>query len=206
MQEMTLVRWIGELQAIAQNGLTFCKDPYDQKRYLAIRKIAAEIAAHSSGLENTYINDLFASCSGYLTPKLDVRAAVFQQDSVLLVKETMDGLWALPGGWIDVNDSPSEAVVREVLEETGYLTRAVKLLALYDSHKHAHPPRLPHAHKCFFLCDIISGEPRNSIETSAIAFFKEDQLPNLSLPRVTYQQIHRIFEHYKHREWPTDFD
>lgn len=206
MDGTTIVKWIGELQAIAQNGLTFCKDPYDKKRYLAIRKIAAEIAAHCSELDCIHINDLFSSITGYLTPKLDVRAAVFQSTKILLVKETMDGLWALPGGWIDVNDSPSEAVVREVWEETGYHTRAVKLLALYDSHKHDHPPRLPHAHKCFFLCDIISGKPRNSIETSEVAFFEEDKLPQLSLPRVTHKQIHRLFAHYKHKAWPTDFD
>lgn len=200
------VKWIGELQAIAQNGLAYCKDPFDKTRYVSIQKIVAEIIAYYSECELSQVFNTISAGKGYLTPKLDVRAAIFQDDQILLVQERTDSLWSLPGGWVDINDSPSEAVEREVLEETGYITKAVKLLALYDNMKHDHPPQLPHIHKCFFLCEIMSGEPKQSIETQDIRFFTADKLPQLSLPRVTYQQINRLFKHYHNMSWPTDFD
>ncbi len=79
---------------------------------------------------------------GYATPKVDVRGSVFRDDQILLVKERADGLWTLPGGWADVNESPREAVVREIMEESGYHTRANKLLAVWDRAKHQHTPLL----------------------------------------------------------------
>ncbi len=200
------VKWIGELQAIAQNDLAYCKDPYDKNRYCALQKVVAEIIANYSECDLSQVFNLLADGKGYLTPKLDVRAAIFRDDKILLVQERMDNLWSLPGGWVDVNDSPGEAVEREVLEETGFCAKATKLLALYDNTKHDHPPQLPHIHKCFFLCEIISGEAKPSIETLDVRFFAEDNLPQLSLPRVTNKQIHRLFQHSLHLDWPTDFD
>jgi ADP-ribose pyrophosphatase YjhB (NUDIX family) len=131
---------------------------------------------------------------------------VFRDGAILLVKERQDGLWALPGGWADVNESPSEAVVREVFEESGYQTRAIKLLALYDRRKHAHPPHLYHIYKLFFCCELLGGTPAPSLETEAVGFFQEHALPELSIMRVTPAQIARLFEHYRHPNWPTDFD
>jgi ADP-ribose pyrophosphatase YjhB (NUDIX family) len=152
------------------------------------------------------IRDLFAGQVGYATPKIDVRGAVFRDDAILLVKERSDGCWTLPGGWADVGDSPAEAVVREIAEESGYLTRAVKLLALYDRNKHGHPPIPDHAYKLFFLCEIIGGAPAESTETNGVGFFAEDELPNLSLTRVTPAQIARLFAHNRNPNLPTDFD
>ncbi len=147
--------WMKRLQAIAQTGLTFAADPYDIERYEEIREIAAEIAAGHSGASFEHIGGLFANQSGYATPKVDVRGAVFRDDMILLVKERSDGGWTLPGGWADVGDSPGDAVVREIAEESGYLTHAVKLLALYDRNKHGHPPYPFHAYKLFFLCELL---------------------------------------------------
>jgi ADP-ribose pyrophosphatase YjhB (NUDIX family) len=135
-----------------------------------------------------------------------VRGAVFRDDMILLVKERSDGGWTLPGGWADVGDSPSDAVVREIVEESGYQTRAVKLLALYDRNKHAHTPYPYHAYKLFFLCELIGGAPAHSVETDDVAFFRRDAIPELSLTRITPAQIARLFEHYDHPDWPTDFD
>lgn len=149
---------------------------------------------------------------GYATPKVDVRGVVFRldpssgRDSILLVRELRDGLWTLPGGWADVDDSPAEATVREVYEESGYQTRAVKLLACYDRNKHGHPPYGFHIYKLFFQCEPLGGEASGSIETADAAFFCEDGIPALSLPRVTPEQIARFFAHRRHPEWPTDFD
>ena len=63
----------------------------------------------------------WAAETGYVTPKVEVRGAVFRaaDEHVLLVRETADGLWTLPGGWADVNDSPSGAIRREIEQEVG---------------------------------------------------------------------------------------
>ncbi len=198
--------WVQKLQAIAQNGLTYARDPFDIERYESVREIAAEIAAVHSNMEVQYIRNLFAGEVGYLTPKTDVRGAVFRDETILLVKERGDGFWTLPGGWVDIGESPSEAVVREVYEESGYFTRPVKLLALYDKNKHAHPPSAYHIYKLFFKCEIVQGNPSHSIETEGAAFFHKDRLPALSLPRVTPAQIARLFEHNRNPDWPTEFD
>src|SRR5208283_2790322 len=124
--------WARRLNALAQTGLTFAETPYDIERYTAIRTIAAEMIAHGSGHDFSRVLDLFTCDAGYATPKVDVRGVVFQEGKILLVQERSDGMWTLPGGWADVGDSPAEAVVREVREESGYLTHASKLLALYD--------------------------------------------------------------------------
>jgi len=198
--------WVQQLQAIAQNGLTFANNPFDQERYEAIRTIAAEIAAAHTDMEAPAILQLFAKEIGYATPKVDVRGAVFLDNAILLVRERDDGRWTLPGGWVDVWESPSEAVVREISEESGYHTRILRLLALYDKNKHAHPPSPYHVYKLFFHCEIVGGDAAQSHETDGVAFFEAHALPSLSLPRVTPGQIARLFELRQHPEWPTEFD
>lgn len=203
--------WAQRLQAIAQTGLTFTKNPFEVERYELVREIAAEMMAAHSEMSTQPIRDLFADQAGYATPKVDVRGVVFrraadQEAEILLVKERRDGRWTLPGGWADVNDSPAEATEREVFEESGYRARAIKLLACYDRNKHDHPPHAFHIYKLFFLCDLVGGAPATSTETEGVGFFTEDTIPPLSLPRVTPAQIARFFEHYRHPGWATDFD
>jgi len=207
MMEPKWLEWAKQLQAIAQNGLTFAHDPFDVERYEAVRYIAAEIMATGSALNVQPVLDLFAGEVGYATPKVDVRGVVFHENAMLLVKERSEGRWTLPGGWADVCESAGESVVREVYEEAGFKTRAVKLLAVYDRSKHPHTPPFPHhTYKMFFLCEIITGAATESLETEAVAFFGEHEIPPLSLSRVTPEQIARMFEHYRHPEWLTDFD
>lgn len=201
-----LVEIANSLFAIAQNGLFFTKDAFDKERYLQIQKIAASILVEKSSFSFDKIIDLFNCEKGYATPKLDVRGAVFKGDKILLVKERSDQLWTLPGGWVDVNESPSEAVCKEIYEESGFKTKAIKLMALFDKNKHPHPIQLPHTYKIFFICELIGGEKKANIETSEIEFFEKDQLPNLSLNRVVKSQIDRAFEHKQNMKLPTDFD
>ena len=199
--------WAKRLQAIAQTGLTYAKDPFDVERYQSIRLVTAEMMAAGSGegSADSFVK-LLSTDVGYATPKVDVRAAVFRDGRLLLVREKEDGRWTLPGGWADIGDSPSGAVVREVKEESGYDVKARKLLALLDRNLHGHPPIPYHAYKLFFLCDIVGGNARAEQETDAVGFFAADEIPPLSLTRVTPAQIARLFEHFVHPEWPTEFD
>ena len=201
------LRWARGLQAIAQNGLTYATEAYDKERYQAVREVAAEMMAARAGTDTETVLDLFANESGYATPKVDVRGAAFRDDGVLLVREASDGKWSLPGGWADVNDSPSENIVREIAEESGLETKVLKLAAVLDRSKHPHVPAEPHhVYKMFFICEITGGAPKSSHETSGVGFFREDRLPELSLGRVLPAQIERMFDHWRQPGLPTEFD
>jgi ADP-ribose pyrophosphatase YjhB (NUDIX family) len=204
--EARWLAWVRRLQAIAQNGLMFSKDPFDRERYEHVRSVAEEILASFSDMDTVLISHLLHGEQGYATPKVDVRGAVFHENRVLLVRERSDGLWTLPGGWADVGESPTEAVVREIREESGFETQVCKLVALYDRNKHAHPPMLFHVYKAFFLCDLVGGSASPSLETSAVAFFGWEKIPQLSTARVTVRQIERLFAHHANRVLPTEFD
>ncbi len=208
---MTDPQWLmraKELQAIAQIGLAYPSGSQtDAERYGCIREIAAEIIASSGNIEKDVLLEVFQRESGYATPKVDVRGVVFQDAKILLVKEVEDGRWTLPGGWADVNQTPREVVAREIKEESGFDAVPVKLLAVYDRSKHSHQPLFPfHVYKLFILCDLVGGSPRASEETSEIGFFPENHLPELSISRVTAQQIRRMFEHGRDENLPADFD
>ena len=200
------LEWAQRIQAIAQNGLTYTENAFDIERYKYLREIAAEIIANNTNVEQSYILDLFSKQTGYATPKVDVRGAVFEENKILLVKERSDGCWTLPGGWADIGESPSECVVKEILEESGYHTRATKLIAVYDRDKQGHPPHPNYIYKLFFQCELIGGSASISIETEDVNFFAEDNIPQLSLGRILPKQITRLFEYYRNSDLPTDFD
>ncbi|MDI7275983.1 MAG: NUDIX hydrolase [Anaerolineae bacterium] len=204
--DLQWLAWARRLQALAQSGLAYTENPFDRERYEAVRQVAAELVAGCARADPGLVAELFDGEAGYATPKVDVRGVVFRDDTILLVKERADGRWTLPGGWADVDESPAEATEREVCEESGYRTRAIKLLALYDRNRHGHTPYVFHIYKVFFRCELLSGEPSQSIETAEVGFFREDSLPELSLGRVTPGEIARFFEHLRHPDWPTDFD
>jgi ADP-ribose pyrophosphatase YjhB (NUDIX family) len=207
--EPNWLRWAKQLAALAQDGLNYSDNEYEIDRYEQIRRIAAEMMSAGFEIETRQIIDLLSQERGYATPKVDVRGAVFRDDKILLVREKIDnGAWTLPGGWADPCQSPSEAVVREVFEESGFEVRAVKLAAVYDRSKHPHEPLMPfHLYKLFFLCEIIGGAAKQSYETTGVEFFAEDNIPEpLSISRTLPFQIARMFEHHRHPALPTDFD
>ena len=207
MKNPEWVQWAQRLQAIAQNGLAYARNPFDVERFNQVRQVAAEmLASGSDSVRAESLVELFQRNFGYATPKVDVRAAVFHKSRILLVKEWVDDAWTLPGGWADVGDAPSVAALREVREESGYQATVKKLAAVYDRELHDHPPYPFHAYKLFFVCELTGGEARTSIETTAVHFFAEDNIPPLSLSRVTPVQIRHMFDHYRHPEWPTSFD
>ena len=198
--------WARRVQAIAQNGLAFSKDPFDRERYTQLQELVTALLSRELRLPPAAVRDFWAGESGYATPKVDVRGAVFQEDRVLLVRERTDGRWTLPGGWVDVNDAPSQAVEREIREESGYQARAVKLAALVDKNRHPHPPGVHHIYKLMFLCELTGGSPATSSETDAVGFFALGALPELSTGRILPQQIARLYQHRLQPGLPTDFD
>jgi ADP-ribose pyrophosphatase YjhB (NUDIX family) len=196
-----------EIQAIAQTGLAFTKDSFDRQRFERLREIAASMMASGSGAEPEAVLELFRQEVGYPTPKVDVRGAAFVDGRILMVRELSDGLWTLPGGWAEVNQSAAECIVREILEESGFQTRVSKLAAVLDYRKQGHVSRHPASiYKFFFICEIIGGTARPSDETSEVAFFAKDALPDLSPGRITRAQVARMFEHWESSHLATDFD
>lgn len=205
---------IRRILALARTGLHFTSPKYrsddsrdfDRDRYEEIGKLAVELAATMS---NAPVGELLAAWyadDGYVTPRVDVRGAVFQGDKVLLVRERSDGKWTLPGGWADVNETPSQAIEKEIEQESGYTARAVKLAAVYDRRNHNSPPSIFYIYKLFFVCELTGGAPRTSNETDAVDFFPLDALPELSTGRTVQWQIERMFAHHKDRKLPAEFD
>ena len=204
------VRRIGiALAALAQNGLAYAANDYDLERYRQVGAMAAELL---SVLSRRPVDELTAELgrdSGYATPKIDVRGAIFDDhERVLLMREKTDGLWSLPGGWADPGDAPSAAVTREILEETGYFASAVKLIACWDRELQANPPPLPvHVYKLFFLCRRDGAvRPPSALETLDVGWFDVHALPPLSLGRVNDRQIERALAHHRDPSLPSEFD
>ncbi len=215
MNEPPWLVWAREVQALAQSGLAFTRDPYDTERYRALTALAARMMAASSGGAATAeaLQGSFVAETGYATPKVDVRGAVFDaQGRLLMVRELADGgRWTLPGGWADVNQTASECAVREVLEESGYVVRAEKLALLHDRGRQGHHPAGPFSiYKLFFLCTLLDDEPvagGPNIETSDARFWAEHEIPaELSTGRVLMHQIARLFAHHRQPGLPTEFD
>lgn len=183
------------LQAVAQAGLEYCENKYDIDRYQQIRALSLEIMNDFTDLPMDKLVRVFASEKGYQTPKVDIRGVVFRENKILLVRETIDGCWSVPGGWADVGLTPFENARKEVYEESGLEVYPVRLLAVLDKKHHAHPPDLYHIYKIFILCDERGGELKNGMETSETGFFGLHELPTLSAPRITEDQIRLLFEY-----------
>ena len=192
--ETKWLSWAKRLQSIAQAGLTYSKDKYDIERFQQIRDISIEILNEYTEISNEKIKDLFCNETGYQTPKVDIRGAVFKDGKILLVKESIDGRWSLPGGWAEVNLSVKENVIKELREETGLNVVPKRLIAVLDRNKHNHPITPYGIYKIFVLCELIGGVIEKNIETVESGFFSLEDLPPLSLGRVTKEQIAMCFE------------
>ncbi|MEW6401840.1 MAG: NUDIX hydrolase [Chloroflexota bacterium] len=194
-----------ELFSISQSGLTYCKNEYDLHNYRRLQEISAEIIANESSLSLQSVKDIFSMQAGYATPKIDVRGAVIRDGKILLVQEKADGKWAMPGGWADIGETPSEMVEREVLEESGFRVCASKVIAVYDANR-AEPMEFFHAYKIIFLCEIISGEACPDHEILAVDFFDPANLPPLSTARTNETMLLEVFAHLQSPSRPTAFD
>ena len=202
-------QWIDlivELQGLAQAGLTYGKDVYDKERYERIRDISAEMMAELSGVPVEKVKDLYCNETGYQTPKIDTRAAIFEEGKILLVHEN-NGTWSLPGGWCDVNVSVTENTIKEVKEEAGLDVSVKSVIAIQDRGKHNLPVYAYRVCKIFMLCAATGGGFEENIETTGFDYFAEDELPELAGEKNNEEQIRMCFDAYRAGDkWKTFFD
>ena len=199
------LEWAIELQSLAQAGLTYGKDIYDKERYERIRDISAEIVSNYTDIEIEKVKDLFCNEVGYQTPKLDTRAAIFEEGKILLVREN-NGKWSLPGGWVDVNVSVKENTIKEVKEESGLDVSADKIIAVQDRAKHNLPVYAYGVCKVFVLCSVLGGQFVENIETTEFQYFGEFEIPELAEEKNNLEQIKMCFRAYLSEYWETEYD
>lgn len=200
------MKWAIEIQSLSQIGLAYTKDVYDRERYERLREISAEMLAKKTEVSIEKVKDLFCHETGYQTPKLDTRAAIFRNNKILLVHEN-NGTWSLPGGWCDVLESVKSNTEKEVREETGLNVKAVKIISIQDRNKHNKPVYAYGVCKIFVLCEVINGNFVENIETTEIRYFSLQDLPhNLAEEKTNKEQIEMCFKAYLNENWQTQFD
>ncbi len=199
MEEKKLkLKWLEiarEIQQLAQTGSAFAVTDYEKNRYKRLTEITAEIIEHHTDLEKESVQKILMEHPGYATPKIDVRAAVIKEGKILLVQETTDNCWAMPGGWADVGDVPSEVATRECKEESGYDVKPIKVIGVFDANRVGGRLEFFHAFKLIFLCELIGGEATPSDETIDVQFFDFNNLPALSLNRTNEKHLNEIKLH-----------
>lgn len=202
----TLLDQARRLLAVAQSGLHYTRSEFERERYEEIAQLAAEMLRKESTYTAQQLRDVWVVEQGYSTPKLDVRGAIFRDDTVLLVRERSDGKWTVPGGFADVNEAPSTSILKEIEQESGYTARVLKLAAVHDRNLHNYPPFMFHLWKLLFVCEITGGEARLSNETDGVEFFPVNALPALSTGRITAEQIQLMYRHHCDATLATEFD
>ena len=225
MENIWLTR-VKQLQALASTGLFFGAEEFDKERYAQIHEIAVAmmhdlttnagpaVLAELDGLSSGQYEVDTDHAQGYVTPKVDVRGAVFYQQRILLVQERSDRLWTLPGGYADVGLSAAENVQKEVREEAGLNVVADHLYAVRHKAKHEYRPDVRDFYKMFFMCSLLeppsfaplSASSENESKRFAIAiqpssevlaagFFALHELPDLSTGRTIFKDVELAFEH-----------
>jgi ADP-ribose pyrophosphatase YjhB (NUDIX family) len=209
MVEEKIPKWLKiarEIQQLSQTGAAFAVTDYEKNRYKRLTEITAEIIDHHTDLEKESVQKVLMEQPGYATPKIDIRAAVIKDGKILLVQESTDNCWAMPGGWADVGDIPSEVAIRETKEESGYDVKPVKVIGVYDANRIGGRLEFFHAFKIIFLSELIGGKAQTSEETLDVKFFDFDVLPPLSINRTNNKHIEEIQLHLSNSERRTYFD
>ena len=192
------VNWAKRIKAISQTGNAYSKDKFDLERFEELTNISHQMLAQMADAPVSKIENLYIPESGYPTPKVDLRAGVIKDNKILLVREREDNRWTLPGGWADVCETPSQGIVREVHEESGFHVSNPTLVAIKDRDCHPYVPKYPyHVYKMFFLCTLESGAASTNIEISDIDFFDRNSLPELSTSRILPSDIELMFQRYE---------
>jgi len=201
---------IGKLQAIAQSGKHYGKDVFDLERYDQLETVAKKLTAKLTNNATPDKLDIFFDAdTGYVTPKVDVRAATFKDDKILLVREKSSGEWSIPGGWADIGYSAGEIATKETFEEAGIHTTPKRLIAIKDMQKNHYPKKnLNYIYKIFFECIPTEDDIHSGVETSDVRYFTLDDALNLnlSLARNMREDFKMVFECHHSNNWETYFD
>ncbi|MFA6597759.1 MAG: NUDIX hydrolase N-terminal domain-containing protein [Ignavibacteriaceae bacterium] len=200
------IELVKKIQSIAFAGLEYCENDFDRERYEDLKNLSLLLLAEISGTPLEKIQNLFVGEVGYQTPKVDVRAVVFKENKILMVKEKIDGRWSIPGGWADIGFSPSEIASKEAKEEAGADVKPVRLLAIVDKLKHDYPISPFHIYKIFIHCELLKDTIASGTETSDVNFFSREKLPPLSETRITAEQISMLFHLWENPEEQVVFD
>ena len=204
---MGLLEEIKRLKAIADIGLLYSKNDYDKERYTELQNISYKLLGHISGHDTETLRSGFPAAADYPTAKVDIRGLVLSDEKkILMVRESVDGKWSLPGGWADVGCSPKETIVKEFKEETGLDVTAKALLAVFDKRFHAHPPQLFYVYKMVFYCEATSFELAKGFDVLDVQYFSIDHLPELSEDRILKSQIELVYQKVLSADFQAYFD
>lgn len=201
--------WIIKIQSLAQAGLHYGHDRFDLERYAELRDIAAQMMAAQSDLPLGKVRQLFCNEEGYQTPKIDTRAAIFQNDApnkILLVHERT-GKWSLPGGWCDVDQSVASNTIKEAKEEAGLDVTVERVIAIDDWRKHNIQNNPYGIIKIFSLCRVLGGTFQPNIETTEARYFARNELPaDIAEEKTSREQLDRCFAAAADPTWQTRID
>ena len=186
---------IKRMKAIADIGLLYSKNPYDEERYRELQQIAFRLLEHLTNNPTTQLKASMPTPQDYPTAKVDVRGLLLRPDQkILLVRESADGKWSLPGGWADIGLSPKEVIIKEFKEETGLDVIPTRLLAVFDKRKHHHPPQPFYVYKFVFLCEAKSSVIYKGFDVLDVDYFDPEDLPSLSEDRILKSQISMLIK------------
>ena len=189
---------IKRIQALSEIGLEYCNSNYDKERYDEIQDICLQMLAELTDVPVEKIRPVIQEKNGYKTPKVDVRAVVFNPEGqILLVQEKVDGCWSLPGGWADVGYTPRQIAEKECFEEAGLTVKATRLLAVLDKTAQQMPPEFEYVYKLFIWCEPMDNRIAAGGDTTGVNWFDENNLPELSRPRNLESQIHLMFKYFR---------
>jgi ADP-ribose pyrophosphatase YjhB (NUDIX family) len=184
------------MEAMAMVGIQFGTG-YDLERSEETRALALELLALSSFHTTKNYDVLLPLRPDYPTAKVDIRAIVFNSvGQLLMVQERSDTCWTPPGGWADIGYTPAQVAIKETREEAGLDVTPTHVMAIFDKSGFEHPPHVFHTYKVFLFCTLNDQkiqEPLAGHEVLAAAWFSPNQLPELSLERITLSQLDFIF-------------
>jgi ADP-ribose pyrophosphatase YjhB (NUDIX family) len=206
MSETGLLDEIKRLKAIADIGLLFSNNPFDKERYLELQNLSYRLLNKVSGHDLDILKEVFPTAKDYPTVKVDIRGLVLNNDKVLLVQESADGRWSLPGGWADIGYTPKEVVIKECKEEAGLDVAPRALLAVFDKRSHGHPPQGYYVYKMAFYCEAVTFELNKGFDILDVQYFDIDKLPPLSENRILKSQIDLLYQKVMAGDFQTYFD
>ncbi|AYF96089.1 MULTISPECIES: NUDIX hydrolase N-terminal domain-containing protein [Streptococcus] len=195
MKPSDFVKYLQRMIALTDTGLTFTKDPFDRERYEDLRSLLSEMLNQVSDLDADEVAELLKPTSAYATPLMDVRAWIVEDEKICLVRGQGENDWALPGGFGEVGYSPTENILKEIEEETGFEAKVERLLAVFDTNRFQLQSK--QYAKFVFECKLLDGQFQKNQEIADLQFFAIDQLPALSEKRITKEQIEILWQVYQ---------